>query len=248
MLLRQILPIFLITVIVITGCKKDNNECDVSGTLTSTSLKPTIGDNITITFEGVGDDRGPFQWNTPKMRRPNATNTLDVSDIKLSDRGWYYCIADNMGCNGVLVDSVFIDVQLAQEEAPCTLTNNLLSGTGIPQTTVQHTVKRIHSTWNGLALEATGPFGQPPYTILFNSYLGTQQPKDGVYITQEGPSFAERDELNAISVSFVHNSNYYHSYGGQKVYVKHVNGKLQVSFCSLNFSPTVRVSGRITEL
>jgi len=249
--MKKILPICLLFIVAFIGCEK-KEDCNVTASLESTSLKPTIGDDVSITLEGVGNNGG-FRWSTPKINRPSVSNVHTINDIKLSDRGWYYCVADYSACDGTFADSIFIDVQLVQEAPPCTLSKNILSGTGIPQTTVTNTFKQLrHATYGGLTIDATGAFGQPPYTIAFNPHLNGQLPPEGTYTTTAVAAFNELDELNIISVSFVNSSTYYHAHVGQKVYVKHVGGKLQISFCSLNFggayvSP-VKVSGQIQEL
>ena len=91
-------------------------------------------------------------------------------------------------------------------------------------------------TFNAMGVYGGDANGYPSLRVLFNSYNGNVEPLDGVYITKDAPVFDVTDEYNVVSVSFLYNSDYFHCHPGQKLYVSHVNGKIQVTFCDMVFS------------
>lgn len=233
-----------------SSCEK-KPACAGSLTLTANTLTPTVGDNIVITAPDRGTTNVVYQWNGPGTNLTNQSNTLEISGIKLSQSGVYSVNEGNSDCNTSLGDTIRINVQLKQETPPCTSTNNTATPSSIPATTFTTVNKSFSSTWNTIALEASGSFGYPSYTVLFNSYNGNTEPRDGVYTTTDVAIFNPLQEPNEVSVSFIYSSNYFHCRPGNKVYVSHVNGKLQVSFCNLEFSSppfVTSVSARITQL
>lgn len=245
------LYLFIAAVALFSSCQK-KPVCPNSMKLTVTTLTPTVGDDIVITApeENDGD---MFQWSGPGVSPTSQSNTLKIYDIKLSQSGVYYCSKSNMDCGYPLIDSVFIDVKLQQEIPPCTPVNNTVNCSNIPGPTFTSVIKSYDPAYNTISLYAGGTIGYPGFTLLFNSYNGNNEPKDGTYITTDRQAFTMQDEPNIISISFVYASNYYHCRLDKKVYVTHVNGKLQVTFCNLEFAssqvtPTTTCSGKITQL
>ena len=213
------------------GCKK-NSTCDSVLKLTCTNVKPKIGEPFTISDPA---DDGFYQWVGPGQTGSNNFNSIEVSNAQLSDRGWYYCIKSIPECGLVLRDSIFVDVLLLQETTPCTLTSNHADCSNVPDPTFTSVTKGYSISHNGIELYGSGIFGYPTFTVLFNSYNGNVEPADGVYTTTDRQSFNVFDQSNLISVSFLYSSMFFHCNPGKKIYVKHVNGKLQVEFCALNF-------------
>jgi hypothetical protein len=242
---------FLITITIFASSCKKNKLCATSINLTATTVTPTEGDDIVFTTTKESDN-DVLQWNGPGLNIENQSNTLRIDDIKLSQSGTYYCTKGNTECGSVLRDSIIIDVKLKQETPPCTPTNNVVNCSNIPSPTFTSVTRGYSSTWNAVNLTATGTFGYPPFEVLFNSYNGNTEPKDGTYITKNIQSFSPLDEPNLISISFIYGSNYYHCRADNKVYVTHANGKLQVTFCNLEFAtgvvPPTTCSGKITQL
>jgi len=182
----------------------------------------------------------------------NQSNTLTIDDIKLSQSGIYYCNKANSDCNSSVSDSIVIDVKLKQETAPCSPTNNVVTCSNIPSATFSSVSKSYGGTFNTISMYANGAYGYPVFTVLFNSYNGNTEPKDGTYTTTDRQVFDMLQEPNEISISFLYASYFYHCRPGNKAYVSHVNGKLQVTFCGLEFgsgytAPTT-CSGKITQL
>ncbi len=243
--------LFLAPIIFLFSCEK-KKECVTSMVLRATpSITPTVGDNVVI-IAPEGSDNDVYQWNGPGVNLTNQSRTLDLYDIKLSESGTYNCgLGGNGDCNPV-GDTILINVQLKQETPPCTPTNNTVTSTSLPNVSFSSVTQSFHSTWNAVSLYAYAGFGYPGFTVLWNSYNGTAEPRDGTHVTAEGPSFNILQEPNEISISFIYNSNYYHCEKGKNVYVSHVGGKLRLTFCNLSFysspAPSITCSGRITEL
>jgi len=249
--MRITLALSLVAIISFTSCeKKQSDSCASSIQLSLDNDSPKAGETATISVSRQGEN-DVYHWDGPSLHELNQSDKLYLTDLKVSQRGWYYCTADNIDCNTSISDSIYLDVQLAQEEAACAPDKNEATGNAIPDVVFTRVTKGMDPTWNGLALEAYGEYGYPPFEVLFNSYNGNKEPEDGVYTTIGIMSFNMFDEPDAISVSFIYSSMYFHSTEGQKVYVKHVNGKLQVVFCDMAFGgdvPGARCTANITEL
>jgi len=235
---------------VFSACTKGKN-CAEKLMLEVSNPSPSVGSSVTITSSRESEE-DVFQWNGPHTNLTNQSNILTIDDLKPSHRGWYYVNKGNTDCNNSLNDSFYLDVKLLQETAPCSPVNNTVSCSNIPDLAASSVTKSFSDTWKGITMEASGSFGYPSFRVIFSSNNGNKEPEDGVYTTQNTLLFDPIEERDLVSVSFLYSNNFYHCQEGSKVYVKHVNGKLQVSFCSLVFGssplPNTTCSGRLTEL
>lgn len=231
------------------SCTKDP-VCSEKLNLKVDNPKPTVGETFIITSDRDTDE-DVFDWTRAGATHTTNSNTYRVDNASISNRGWYYVRKWNSDC-GAIYDSVYVDVQLPQETPPCSPGNNIVTFSSIPGLTATRVTRETGGVWGGLTIRASGAFGYPTFTIVFNSYFPTLEPEDGVYITKNVAIFSPTDEQDRISVSFIYSSNYFHCYEGKKVYVKHVNGKLQISFCDMPFAspplPATTGSGAIREL
>lgn len=241
----------LIGLLALSACEKKNSDsCATSITVSADNETPKVGSTATISVSRQSEN-DVYHWYGPGLQDINQSDKVVLDDIKVSQRGWYYCTADNIDCNTSYTDSVYLNVQLAQEPAACSPDKNTVTGNAIPDVLFTRVTKGVDPTWKGIALEGRGEYGYPPFEVLFNSYNGDKEPEDGIYITKNIQSFSPLDQPNAISVSFIYMSMYFHSHEGQKVYVSHVNGKLKVVFCDMSFGgdvPGARCTGTLTEL
>ncbi len=246
----KIIYIAIAALFLVSACEK-KPTCPSSLELRANTLRPTVGDDVIISAPEPGTINVVFQWNGPQTNLTNQSSSLNLDNIKLSQSGTYYCNLGNSECNTSISDSIVIDVQLKQETPPCTITNNTVTASSIPGTTFGSVTKSYGGSWNTLSLYGSAAsFGYPSYTVLFNSYNGNVEPKDGVYTTTDVATFDLFQEPNVISISFIYSSNYFHCRPGNKVYVSHVNGKLQVNFCNLEFASPPFVtscSGKMTQ-
>ncbi len=237
-------------VFIFTGCKKEGSKCSTNLQLTSTSTTPPVGESFTITAT-KSSDNDLFHWSGPGNYSSLFGNTLTVDNPGYLDRGWYYCSKSNTECGHTIIDSIFIDLKLRQGTAPCTLTNNSLSGSSIPTTNFYSVKKNFDPTFNGKALYGRATSGYPTdFRVLFNSNNGNTEPVDGIYTTTRQIIFGQTDPYVWISLSFVYGGQFYHSHPDKDVFVSHVNGKLSTSFCSVPFSNgtyIINLSGKLTE-
>ncbi|MET0637298.1 MAG: hypothetical protein ABWZ25_14810 [Chitinophagaceae bacterium] len=249
--MRFVLFVSVLSLTFLTACEKKEDSCSNFIEVMADKETPAVGEDVTLSVSRQSD-YDIYQWFGPDLNETTQSETILLSDIQVSQRGWYYCTSGNTECNTALTDSVYVDVKLLQEPATCSPGNNTMTGSGIPDVVFDRVTKGLDPTWNGIALEARGAFGYPGVEVLFNSYNGNKEPEDGVYITRNIQSFSPLDEPNSISMSFIYASNYFHCEEGKKVYVKHVNGKLQVTFCDIFFAsppyPGSECTGKITEL
>jgi hypothetical protein len=242
---------FLIVILFfLTACKK--NSCPSSIKLSATSLTPTAGDDVIITAPDDGGTNVNYQWSGPFITTTTQSNKLRLDNIQLSANGTYKCVKDYSECTISLIDSVMINVKLKQETPPCSLTNNVITATVMPNITSFISVTQGYDgTYNSVSLVAWPGPGKPTITVLFNPSNGIYEPLDGTHYTTSGPAGGAYNELNEVSISFIYGGNYYHCVRGEKVYVTHSGGKLQVSFCNLVFRattvPDITCSGKITE-
>ncbi len=234
------------------SCKKNNtNNCSAPLKLSASNISPTIGDMFTISADKESDNDLYF-WSGPGYSETTNSNQVTINDSKYSNRGWYYCTKSNTECNTTIQDSIFIDVKLSQEAPPCDVTNNFFSSSNLVyDITLTSVTKHMDPTFNAMGVYGRDANGYPSLRVLFNSYNGNVEPVDGVYITTDTPIFDVTDEYNVVSVSFLFSNDFFHCHPGQKVYVSHVNGKIQVTFCDMVFSDgtyTTTCKAKMTEL
>lgn len=240
-------PLLLVAII---SCNKDNTSCPTEMKLTIDNVAPTIGSTFTITAPKETTN-STYQWSGPRNTNGNISNTLTFNDVKYSNRGWYYCTKSNTGCGKTLRDSIYVDVKLKQETPVCTSTNNYVSSSNLTNPTFATVTQGIDPTFNGMSLFTSPSQGFSYFRVLFNSYFGNFEPVDGVYTTTDRLGFDVTQEYNDVSVSFLWSGIFYHCQPNQKLYVSHLNGKLQVTFCSMIFSsgstPLTTCTGKITK-
>lgn len=234
--------------------KKNEGSCPSNFTVTASTLTPTVGETVTLT---ASPERWNYLWNGPQgffVNQTTGVNTITIEDIKLNQSGWYVGSLTGTGC-GVLLDSVYIDVKYKQGDPPCSLTNNQVSSSSLPDLQASSIRKYYDISFNGITLHAAGSYGYPTYSFIFNSYNGNAEPKDGLYVTTNVPVFDHFQDANVVVGICQYGSYYFQTHANQTVYVSHVNGKLRVSFCDLKYSGdngnsvmvTSTFSGQLTE-
>jgi hypothetical protein len=237
-------------VFIFSGCKKLTSNCSTDIMLRTTNSAPTVGESFTLTVLKVSDN-DLFHWSGPGNYSGYYGDKITIDNPGYLDRGWYYCSKSNTECNQTIFDSIFIDMKLRQGTAPCTLTNNSLSGSSIPNTNFYSVIKNFDPTFKGKALMGTATLGYPTdFRVLFNSNNGNIEPLDGIYTTTNSIVFSQTDPYVWISLSFVYGGQFFHCHPGKDVFVSHVGGKLSASFCNVPFSNgtyIINLSGKLTE-
>lgn len=248
--------LMVVVAVIFFSCKKNNDannidKCPTSMKLTLSNPTPTVGTSFTITAPKETDNN-VFYWSGPGYSETTSSNTLNITEAKYSNRGWYYCAKGNPECNTTIRDSVFVDVKLSQEKPSCNLINNHITSSNLVlDMTLTSVTQHMDPTFNAMGIYGGDDFGYPSLRVLFNSYNGNTEPVDGVYITNDKAIFDATQEYNVVSISFLYNSSYFHCQPYQKLYVSHVNGKIQVSFCNMSFSNgsiITNCTARMTEL
>lgn len=235
------------------SCKKDaGSTCPTSLKLSLSNNSPAIGESFTITAPKETENN-IFNWIGPGYSSSSNSNTLTLDDIKYWNRGWYYCLKSNSECNTTIRDSVFVDVKLKQGTPSCALTNNFFTSSNLVlDETFTSVTQGMDPTFNAMGVYGKGSYGEPTLRVLFNSYNGNTEPVDGIYTTTNMPTFDVTQQYNDVSVSFIYQGIYFHCRPDQDLYVVHVDGKIQVSFCNMVFSDGVSITttckGKMTEL
>jgi hypothetical protein len=248
--MRSCLLMVIYLCLIFTGCLEKGTKCSTDLNLVSTNTTPTVGESFTLSVTKVSDN-DLFHWSGPGNYSSAYGNSITVDNAGYLDRGWYYCSKSNIECGQTIFDSIFIDMKLRQGTAPCTLTNNSLTGSAIPTTNFTYVIKNFDPTFNGKALYATASGGYPTdFRVLFNSNNGNIEPLDGIYTTTNSIIFGQTDPYMWISLSFIYGGQFFHCHPNKDVFVNHINGKLSASFCNVPFSNgtyIINVSGKITE-
>ena len=245
-----VLSALMLALVCVSCAKEEPTPCSTEINLTATSTTPTVGESFSITATQV-DVNDMFQWFGPGLSSGVHGSSVTIDNPAYEARGWYHCAKSNVDCGETVYDSIFIDVKLRQGTAPCTVANNRLECSSVPDADFYSVQKRFDPVFNAMSLYGQAGIGYPSdFKLLFNSYNGNTEPVDGIYTTQNSPTFGVTDPYVAVSLSFVYGGQYFHSHPGKDVYVSHVNGKLSARFCGIPFSNGANIitcSGTITE-
>ncbi len=88
--------------------------------------------------------------------------------------------------------------------------------------------------WNCKNLSAPSLGGYPDFNIYFEYYWNNKEPEDGAYDISNTITFDDGNPYS-VFIASTYSSIYFQANPG-KVYVSHVNGKIQVTFCNITFS------------
>jgi len=250
----NLFPFFVFILLCTAGCVKtgtNGGDCrPLNFKISISDTAPFIGDNITIDVPKL-NEYDLLSYNYPGASGTTFSHGADVTNIKYNQKGWYHWSLSNSGCNVSYRDSVYVNVRLRQETPPCTLTNNYASSNNLIDVAFTSVTEAFDPTFNGMAVYGDRSLGYPSYRVLFNSYNGNTEPIDGVYNTNNVPTFDIFDDYNTVSVSFLYSGQFFHCHPNQKLYVTHVGGKIRVSFCNMVFSNTSILStcsGQMTKM
>ncbi|MEP7373194.1 MAG: hypothetical protein ABI675_07350 [Chitinophagaceae bacterium] len=239
---------FFVLSLLLFNCQKKTTNCDaIQHAYASTNGPVTIGDTIKIHTQEVGGYR-LYSWRGPNYFTSQEPRNI-IYDAELKHEGWYYVTISNNECYGK-ADSVYVDVKLKQGTPPCSIPNNTCEINNQFSDAYSSVVKQFNPTTDFLMLEGRGPSS---LEIDFHPYWKTKEPEDGIYDTVDIPSFGIDGNYNKVFISTVKSNIYFSCRENQKVYVSHVNGKLQVRFCNLTmggyngYSFTTIASGNLIQ-
>jgi hypothetical protein len=210
-----------------------------------------IGDNLqlSVRHHDFDNDFVYTTWWGPNNFSVQDQHTIFLNNVGLLASGWYHVRLSSMNSGCEKIDSVFVSVAMPQGTPPCNLAVNTISysnmGTG--------SILSVHNTVSlGLReLEANSVSGD--VTLQFHPYWQNLEPIDGVYeITTDASGGQNNMDIQKVYMNAVASSIFFQANTpGQKVYISHVNGKLQAQFCNISMSGnngmswTTQISGTL---
>ncbi|HTE24345.1 hypothetical protein [Flavitalea sp.] len=155
--------------------------------------------------------------------------------VSKRDQGWYYLSVGNGDCPSQF-DSIYIKVINLPAVAPCSVVTNTASFSSIPDIQFSSvTVERDGLYGRRTMTGYYGP-GYPNLNIHFNMYWDFLEPEDGIYTIESSTALSDYNPYS-IYISSKYSEVVFSS-GPGKAYVTHVNGKLTVTFCDIEFVGT----------
>jgi hypothetical protein len=224
----------LFALIYLSACEKNTNNCTQINAARARSNSPiTAGQTLKIWTNEI--DGTTYQWIGP-FGFTSQYASESISNAQMNNGGWYYLIVNSLDDNNCSKrDSVYVDVRLQQDTAPCSIAANTITYNNMADQSFSTVFKGIESTYSLKSLYAYSSNGD--VNIYFAPYWRDFEPQDGVYTTYNSPAFDPVDPVfNKVTITSITNGIYWASWPDQTVYVSHVNGKLKVSFCNLQMS------------
>jgi len=251
--MKKNLILVLACLILFSSCRKRPSNCDNIWHAHITSNSPvTIGQTIEFGAPEVGGDR-TYDWRGPHNYESHSPN-INIPFAELENEGWYYLrlYAVN-GDHCQKEDSVYIDVKPQQGTPSCSTTANQATFNNMAPSTYLNVKKMVDGLGN-FVLQTIYPYQGGEITVYFHPHWLTAEPEDGIYTTQDLPVFGQLDyNYNKVFIQFPKDNLLWSTRIGSTVYVSHVNGKLQVTFCNLvmgaynGYSFTTSISGSVLE-
>jgi hypothetical protein len=227
------LTAYALLLLYITGCKKEPDNCEEIRNIKIAAIKDTF-------FVGEDIDLGPVELATVALyiwwhgENPNAINSSDpyvhISSCSKADEGWYYLSVSHPDCSSI-VDSVYVTVINKPAQAPCSPAVNSANFSSMPNVNFGSVVYERDPSYNRKSIKGRAAFGYPDIAIYFNNYWDNKEPEDGEYTLEGFPALSDFKPYTAYLSSRY--SDILFS-GSGKLYVSHINGKLQVQFCDIN--------------
>jgi hypothetical protein len=224
-----------------TSCKKagknnsDADNCAAIQKVDITNAKTSyyVGDSVYL----VASPLAPIALYT--WFRDINSNTISgdgflvIYPCTKGDEGWYYLNISYPDC-AYKNDSVYVAIHNPPATAPCSPAANTVSFSSIPNINVSSTTFGLDADFNCKKLYADYGGGYPDFSIYFEFYWNDKEPEDGAYDISNTITFDDNNPYS-VFISSLYSSVYFQADPG-KVYVSHVNGKLQVTFCNITLS------------
>jgi hypothetical protein len=237
----------------LSGCKKsqtaDNCEQIQQVKITGARLSYYVGDTIQLATSLVPD--ALYIWHSSSdPNQISGSPGVFIYPCSKYDEGMYTLAVGNPDCS-TKIDSVYIHVINKPEAPPCNPGNNSVSFSGIPGISFSSASWGLDPGWNCRNLSGSQSPGYPDINIYFNPYWNTIEPEDGPYSTTNEITFPD-DNLYTVFIASTYEGVYFQANPGT-VYVTHVGGKIQVTFCGITLTGeyggtgyTTGASGRLT--
>jgi hypothetical protein len=272
-LMKAHILLILAGLLLFSSCKKistpNNNNTNSGGTPSSdcalieaaviSTSKTTYnpGESIILRISPTDPAPNADQYTYISWYKQNGIGelsedpTAEVDNCGKGDEGWYYLALTNGECNTTYLDSVYITVVNAPATAPCSLTNNTVAFSSLPDISFSSTTYTLDGTWNSKLLYGEQAYGYPDISVYFNQYWNTHEPEDGEYSLTDIADLGDETNVYTVYISSLYSGINFQSESGN-VYVSHSGGKLVVQFCSLQMvgyngsSYTTTASGMLT--
>lgn len=224
---------------ILCSCKKSAEEENCAGiqqmTITAEKTSFYVGDEIYLKAEaGELPATAYFSWtHTNRVNNISTSPEVHIYYAEKADEGWFQLLVNYPGC-ATKIDSVYISVKNKPAIAPCNPANNAVTFSTIPDIKPATVSWSYDPSWKRRVLKAYGDFRYPDFKIYFNTFWDAKEPEDGEYNIV---TMAKTDEYPpyTVTISSLYSGNYFES-GAGKVYVSHVNNKLRVTFCNIQFN------------
>lgn len=222
---------------ILTGCVKSKEEliehnCSLIQNVEITGAKEEYmeGENIEL---GINEqpDIALYKWFRPNSNELSGTTTLRIDYCEKSDQGWYYLAVNYPDCT-TKVDSVYISIKHNPADPPCTVTDNKIDFSSIPEISATTVTWGLDASYNKKKLSAYYKSGYPDLNIYFNGYWNDKEPEDGEYDLGNQLTLSDFNPYT-VYVSSLYSSILFSGNSGS-VFVSHENGKIKVSFCSIS--------------
>jgi hypothetical protein len=178
--------------------------------------------------------------------------SLDIFNCGKGDEGLYIMSISNADCGRSYSDSIYITVKNAADTAPCTLANNAVTFSAIPDISPASVMYGADPSYGTKSLYAYASYGYPELHVYFNQYWNNNEPEDGRYSVGSLMDLSGNNVYETTITCLYSGINFNANSGD--VYVSHNNGKLVVQFCSLNMtgyngtSYSITATGKLTAL
>lgn len=206
-----------------------NPICNILDTLKCSPIDPVVkGESV---YFNVGYMQGAYYTWENRAYFTKYDRDPIISEADFKDEGWYYLTVTHRDCKNFVYDSVYVDVKLKQGSPSCTPKNNFGDFTGVFQ---DQNYSNFKFAKGFSSMEGGCDADNGDLMIHLSSYYATKPIEDGIYYTQSSmPNESERDRISFYMVS--QNILLYPT-TNEPVYVSHVNGKVCVTFCNIEFS------------
>ncbi len=242
--------IFILFILGFSACKKQE-QCPPTGSITLTSSN-TVYVGSAINLKANTSIGYTYKYTGPNGFEKVFGHTNYSGDVMILNAtpamGGIYTL-EEYSDEGCVVSRGSVDVPvLAVPNAPCSPTNNTSTSNVIGAGDFTFNYVSFTGSANMYIVSGSEVLGGGAAFMRF-AFMGSDMPKDGIYKTD--PTYFSTAE-GRVGL-FVQNGPY--DFGAapfQDVYVKRVNGKLQITFCQLSFSnpigsTPIKVSCRITQ-
>jgi hypothetical protein len=232
----------LFTCVISFSCKKIPNttaECAAvkAAIIISSDSIYSPGDDIHLTISPNNPrPDGYITWyKSGGAGQIGINSSLDIPNCIKGDEGWYIMALDNQDCGISYIDSIYVTVKNAPATAPCSLADNAVTFSSIPDISPASVTYGSDPSYGTKALDAYANPGYPEMHVYFNQYWNGIEQEDGKY------SVGNLGDLSAntvyeVTITCLYSGINFTATSGD-VYVSHDNNnKLIVKFCSLNMT------------